>query len=206
MENDLIDLLRARRIVHPTRIAAVQIEHRQLRLTITGTPWWRDAARSQEEQITFSFDGVGEGLLDPETLLDMEEDEALEVISVSPLSQEGWADKGARYDTYCTEPLPKPMSLYAAVEDYLWSADVPRTARDYLNVPDGSLSRFCAIATTSSFLLARAPQEIHRIVLEELQRQKVSYNVLTNEQRPDDRLLVRIGGSRFICSRATAQF
>lgn len=144
-------------------------------------------------------------MLDAETLLDMEENEALEVFRVSSLSEEPWADGDTFYATYCSEPLPHPLKLYAAVEDYLWDAGAPRTARDYLNVPAGSLSRFCAITSTASFLLAQAPQHIHEIVLAELQRQNVSHNVLTSERSSRPSLFVEIGGTSFVCERATAE-
>jgi hypothetical protein len=88
MKADLIELLGQREIVHPTRIVAVEASHRQLRVTIAGYPWWRATQREEDEQVVFSFEGVEEGLLDAETLLDMEEDEALEFFSVSPLPEQ----------------------------------------------------------------------------------------------------------------------
>jgi hypothetical protein len=205
MEIELIDLLQQREIVHPTRIVAIETRQHELRLTIAGYPWWRQDAHGEEQQIVLSFQGVGRGLFDPETLLDMEDDEALEDFRVSPLSEEGWAEGGASYETYCSEPLPQPLKVYAAVEDHLWNAEAPRTARDYLNLPDGSFTRFCAMAGTASFLLSRAPEQIHQIVIAELQRQKVRHKVLRSERSPSYGLSVQIGGSRFVCYRATAQ-
>ena len=69
MKTDLIDLLGKTEIVHPTRIAAVEACHRELRIT-------------------------EEGLLDAATLLDMEEDEALEVFRVSRLAEEPGPEAG----------------------------------------------------------------------------------------------------------------
>ena len=205
MKTDLLDLLNQAKIVHPTRIVAVEASHHQLRITIAGYPWWRNDPGGDEEQIVFSFEGVREGLLDPETLLDMEEDEALEVFEVSSLSEEGWAESGTSYATYCSEPLPHPLKLYVIIEDYLWDAGAPRSARDYLNVPNGSLSHFCEIASTSSFFVAQAPQNIHDMILAELQRQNVSHNVLTSERASNRNLFVKIGGTSFVCERATAE-
>lgn len=205
MKTDLLALLNQTDIVHPTRIVAVEASHRQLRITIAGYPWWRNDAGREEEQIVFSFEGVGEGLLDAQTLLDMEEDEALEVFEVSSLSEKGWAEGGTSFATYCSEPLPHPLRLYAIVEDYLWDAAAPRSARDYLNIPNGSLSRFCEIASTSSFLVGEAPPDIHELILAELRRQNVSHNVITSERGSTQTLFVQIGDSSFVCERATAE-
>src|SRR3954447_22256231 len=164
MKADLAELLRQREIVHPTRIVAVEANHRQLRITIAGCPWWRATHSAEDERLVLSFDDVEEGVLDAETLLDMEYNHALEVFRVSPLSQEGWADGGASYAPYCSEPLAQPLMLYALVEDYLWNTAAPRSARDYLNVPDGSLARFCELTGTGSFLVATAPERVHKLV------------------------------------------
>ena len=179
--------------------------HRQLRLTIAGYPWWRRGAGNGEEQIVFSFGGVEEGLLEVSTLLDREDDEALELFSVSRLSEELWAECGTSYSTYCSEPLPNPLKLYALIEDYIWSTGAPRSARDYLNIPDGSLSRFCEIVKTRSFLVAEAPQQIHELILSELRRQNVSHNVLTNQRHPNSNLFVQLGGGSFVCEHAEAE-
>lgn len=205
MKADLLDLLRQREIVHPTRIVAVEANHRQLRITIAGYPWWRATERAEDEQIVFSFDGVEEGLLDAETLLDREEDEAMEVFLVSPLAEQGWAYGGTSFATYCSEPLPEPLRLYAVVEDYLWGVGAPRSARDYLNVPDGSLVRFCELTRTGSFLVAEAPQALHNLVTAELLRQNVTHNVLTSERPSNQGLFVQISGTNFVCERATAE-
>jgi hypothetical protein len=205
MKADLLDLLRQRHIVHPTRIAAFKARHRQLRITIAGYPWWRPTEQTKEGQVTFSFEGVEEGLLDAETLLDMEEYEALEMFHVSPLSEQEWADGGTSFATYCSEPLPEPLKLYALIEDYLWRAGAPRSARDYLNVPHGSLAGFCEVTRTGSYLLARAPERLHNIISAELLRQGVRHDVLTSERPPTQRLFVQIGGSSFVCETAIAE-
>jgi hypothetical protein len=205
MKADLIELLGQREIVHPTRIVAVEASHRQLRVTIAGYPWWRATQREEDEQVVFSFEGVEERLLDAETLLDMEEDEALEFFSVSPLPEQGWAYSDTSYATYCSEPLPEPLRLYALVDDYLWSVGAPRSARDYLNAPDGSLARFCELATSSSYLVAEAPEQLHHMILAELLRQGVAHNVIASKRPANDGLFVQMGGTSFVCRSATAE-
>ncbi|MBB5712793.1 hypothetical protein [Sphingomonas xinjiangensis] len=205
MKTNIVDLLRDFEIVHPTRVVAVEAGHRQLRLTIAGYPWWRSGTGGGEAQIVFSFGGVEEGLLEVGTLLDMEEDEALEGFSVSRLSEELWAESGTSYSTYCSGPLPNPLRLYALVEDQIWSTGAPRSARDYLNVPDGSLSRFCETVNTRSFLVAEAPQQIHELIVAELRRQNVPHNVLTNRRHSNSNLFVQIAGGAFVCESAEAE-
>lgn len=205
MKPDLIELLNQREIVHPTRIVAVEAGHRQLRITIAGYPWWRATEREGDAQVVFSFEGVEEGLLDAETLLDMEDDEALEFFNVSPLPEQGWAYSGTSYATYCSEPLPEPLKLYALVDDYLLSVGAPRSARDYLNAPDRSVARFCKLATSSSYLLAEAPEQLHQMILTELLRQGVTHNVIASERPANQGLFVQMGGSCFVCRSATAE-
>jgi hypothetical protein len=92
----------------------------------------------------------------------MEHGRALHAFEVSPLSEKGWAATGPYFATYCSEPLPHPLKLYAIIEDYLWDAVAPFSPRDYLNM--SSLSDFCQIASTSSFLVAEAPLHIHEMI------------------------------------------
>jgi hypothetical protein len=205
MKTDLLELLNRTNIVHPTRIVGIEASHLQLRIKVSGNQWWRNDVRGEEGQIVFTFEGIGEGLLNPETLLNMDDDEALEIFEVSLLSEKEWAKAGTSFATYCSEPLPHPLQLYLIIEDYLWNAGALRSARDYLNIPNGSLLRFCEIASTSSNLLAEAPPKIHELVLEELKRQNVSHNVIISERTSDQTLLVQIGDSSFVCERATAE-
>jgi hypothetical protein len=203
MKTDLLELLKRTDVLHPNRIVAVEGSHRQLRITIAAYPWWRNDAGSEEEQIILSFEGIDDGRLDAETLLDMEQGRALHAFEVSPLSEKGWAATGPYFATYCSEPLPHPLKLYAIIEDYLWDAVAPFSPRDYLNM--SSLSDFCQIASTSSFLVAEAPLHIHEMILAELQRQNVRHNVLTSERPPTRSLFVQIGNTSFVCEGATAE-
>jgi hypothetical protein len=205
MKTDLLELLNRTNIVHPTRIVGIEASHLQLRIKVFGNQWWRNDGGAEEGQIVFTFEGIGEGLLNPETLLNMEEDEALEIFEVSLLSEKEWAKAGTSFATYCSEPLPHPLQLYSIIEDYLWNAGALRSARDYLNIPNGSLLRFCEIAGTSSYLLAEAPPKVHELIVAELKRQNVSHNVITSERTSNQTLLVQIGDTSFVCERATAE-
>jgi hypothetical protein len=205
MKADLLELLKRTSVCHPTRVVAVEAGHRRLRVIVSGNQWWRNDANVEEAQIIFTFEGIGEGILDPVTLLDMEQDEALEVFEVSLLSEKEWAEAGTSFATYCSEPLPHPLQLYSIIQDYLWTAGAPRSARDYLNIPNGSLARFREITGTSSYLLAEAPPKIHELVVKELRRQNVCHNVITTERTSNQKLIVQLGGTVFVCERATAE-
>lgn len=207
MSIDLLDLLRTREIVHPSRITAAELSHRQLRVSISGYPWWLSDGERKEGTMVIVFSGVREGLLDVGDLLDFDDDEALDQsIGVSELSDLEWTDKGTGYAIYCTEPLPDPLGLYAAVEDYLWSVSAIRSARDYLNMPQGSLARFCNLVEANLYLVGSAPSNLADIIVAELQRRKVKYSLVATSRTSHDGLFVELGGSRFICDSATAEF
>lgn len=207
MNIDLLHLLTQREIVHPTRIVAVDAQHRSLRLTVSGYPWWRDRGDSgKEERIVLSFTGIEEATLNAESLLDFENHEALEDFHISPFIEQRWADHGSSYETYCSQPLPEPLQLYATIEDYLWKIGAPRSARNFLNVSDGLLSGFCKIAREDSYLVSRrAPACVQQIIEAELKRQGVTYNVLSSEHKQTHRLFVEIGSSTLVCEHAIAE-
>jgi hypothetical protein len=205
MKTDLLELLNQTYIVHPTRIIGIEASNRQLRMTVSGYQWWRKDAVAEEGQIVFTFQGIGEGQLDLATLLDTTEVEALEHFEVSLLSEKEWAKSGLSFATYCSGPMQHPLRLYAIVEDYLWKAGALCSARDYLNMPNGSLLSFCEIAGTSSYLLAEAPLKVHELVLAELKRQNVYHNVVPSNRASTRTLLIQIGPTQFLCEGATAE-
>ena len=200
----LLELLKERRVVHPTRIIAVEAGHRSMRLTVSGYPWWRDGGRG-EDKIIVSFAGIGEGNLAPETILDFEQNEALEIFSVSRIVQNKWAYGGFSHETYCNQPLPEPLQLYAVVEDYLRQLDAPKSARDFLNLPDGMFSRFCSMTRNRSYLVSRAPDGVQDVIAAELGLQRVGYSVVSKEATQTDRLFVQIGSSSFQCDSAVVE-
>nr|WP_295371643.1 hypothetical protein [uncultured Sphingosinicella sp.] len=202
----LTELLRSREIIHPSRLSSAILSNRELRLTVTGHPWWReDKWTGSEEQLVLVFRGVAGGSLDTGTILDFEEDEALEEFQVGALDEHEWACP-AIYSVYCHAPLVDAFRLYALVEDYLWEAGVPTSAREFLNMDTGQLQRFQEITASTSYLVARGPEAIRQIVSDELMRQSVPHNVLTNSLPQADLLLVRLGGSHFFCEEAIAEF
>lgn len=207
MQSDLQDLLRRCSVAHPTRIVAVDVHDRRLQITVEGYPWWRNEKADQHEQILLSFENVQEGTLTAEITMDMlaGDEEALEFFSVSSLPDEPWAFGNEAMSTYCSEPLPEPLRLFALVEDYLWEAGALRTARDFLHIPNGSLAEFCDLTRANLYLVANAPQHIHELIVSELRRQNVAHHVLTDVSHPEEGLIVRIGSTAFICHGAMAE-
>ena len=205
MKRDLLELLRDREIIHPTRIAAVEASHQTLRLTIEGHPWWNQADALQDGRLVLSFEGVN-GSLDAQTFLDFEDDEALDFFKVAPLDEQAWVGGGRSFSVYCSSAISEPLVLYSLIEDYLWEAAAPRCARDYLNMPGGSLHHFCALTKSDSFLVGRFPEHMRLIVCAELSRQRVAHNVLTDELPRPRGLFVQLGDMNFTCERAFAEF
>jgi hypothetical protein len=201
-----IQLLRAREIVHPSRIAGITAYDRKVRVEIAGYPWWLDeTARGHEATITFTFEGIAEGWLDPTTIFNFDDDEALEVFVIDMLIDHEWA-LPHNHEVFCSAPMPDPLALFERVQDYLWRNDAFLTARDILNLPEGLLSRFRAITAGNSYLVGRGPESVRQIICAELLRQDVAHNVVSHILEPKELLLVRLGGSQFVCENAMAEF
>jgi len=206
MRVNLAQLLHDRPVGHPTRVVAVALEGRDLRIRVVGWPWWTDHAdRSLDHEIEFIFGGVGEGVLEPWDF-DSEFNEALEIFSVIAADDLPWTQpRGSAI--YCNAPLPKPLELYLRVHDFLASHGAFRRAWQYLNCPDTErLSPFVQVTQTSSYLLGRFPPAIRNLVCAELEAQGVSYSELPTDLEKSGRLLVTIQKSQFFCETAEAAF
>lgn len=203
---DLFELLRERTLCHPSRIAAVEVRHRELRVRITGRPWWSESGLVEEGAIEFIFAGVREGILDADGLLDLEDDEALEALKIAPLDELSWSDAHPACAIYCLSPLPEPLALYAVIADLLWTGGSLKLAGDYLNMPDGTLSSFLRLAKEQLFLVANAPAPMADEIVNELTRQGVPHSVVALHRSPTTGVFVQLGGSRFVCESATARW
>jgi len=201
---DTIQLLREREIVFPCRIVSSILADREFRVTVEGYPWWRDQAGDAQSQITFRFAGVSNGNLDLNALLDHEEHEWLEQFEIELTSTLEWANPD-QFGIYCSAPLPNPIAVYTAVENYIFASRAPRTPGDYLNGAH-RLGSFLEIATSSGYLLATGPEPIRSIVVAELESQSVRHTVHETKRHAESRLLVRLQGSAFFCGAALAEF
>jgi hypothetical protein len=91
------------------------------------------------------------------------------------------------------------------VQTFLASVGAFKGVGDFLN--QGLLLRdFTKISSGRSYLLARAPDVLSRLLCDELDRQLVPYNVVANSKWPENRQWVRLEDTGFLCERAWAEF
>lgn len=203
---DLAVLLRDRQVCHPSRITAVVLKDRNLQVRVSGYPWWNDKADPGcDHRIRFVFGCVGQGGLDFWDF-DPEFNRALEPFSVIASDDLPWAQSSGSA-IYCSTPLPKPLKIYLAINDFLASYSAFRQAEQYLNCQhDGKLTTFIQTTQTNSYLLGQFPPAMRDIVIAELDEQKVRYSELPRVFEKPERLLVTIQGSQFFCETAEAFF
>lgn len=204
---DAIQLLREREIYFPCRIVSATLADREFCVTLAGHPWWRDqvgAGADAESQITFRFSDVGKGNLDLNALLDREENEWPEQFGIELTSALEWASPN-QFGIYCSAPLPNPIAVYTAVENYISASRALRTPGDYLNGAH-RLSNFLEIVASLGYLLATGPEPIRDIVVAELKSQSVRHTIHETKRHTEARLLVRLQGSTFFCDTAVAEF
>jgi len=205
---DLIELLGSREIEHPSRLISAEIGGGCAKLIVQGRPWWRNGLKEPEERIVFRFEQISGGSLDLRDLPHPLQDELLETVEVARVMDLPWAQPGACH-VYCQAPVPKPVALYADLQEHLLQMRAPMGARHYLNVGfghEGALKAFIEIVSRSSFEIAKGPDQICKLIGDELTRQGVPFNVVTSPVRYDSRLYVRINQSWLFCEKATAEF
>jgi hypothetical protein len=209
MRVELIELLRAREVVHPSRITQLHSNHDgAFLIEVSGYPWWNESPLpSTDERATFYFEGITDGTFDF-TMFGAESFERdLEPFSVQPLSTLEWA-RGAYWRVYCTAPLSRPLDVYARLHDFLISIACPYAPTRYLNAGyAGLLSDFSQIASSNSFLLCSGPEAICQVVCSALENQAVGFNVITQDaDQSIGSLWVELWDSRFVCESAYAVF
>lgn len=207
MRVELIELLRTRTIVHPSRIISTSFDHEgTLRIHAFGCPWWHKDPKLPERAIELIFDGVDNGKVDLGCLPRSSDDDAWEIFEVRSLADIGWAQP-SRFGIYCNGPLLNPFSLYRAVHDYLELENSFFRADDFLNFGwSRLLADYQKIATSDSYLLARAPEAIRALICAELDAQGVGYSIISHPRQPETRLWVRLEGLDVICEAAYAEF
>ena len=201
---DALELLKEREIVHPSSVVSSHIEAGEFQLVISGCPWWRGEREVTEGQITFRFSGVTDGQMDLPALLGREADEALEDFAVNLTSSLDWVSSEV-FGIYCSAPLPDPLKVYVAVENYLLAAGASWTPIHYLNGAR-RLDQFLEFTASAGYLLATVPRSIRDLVVRELEAQGVHHTVVATKRYPQGRLFVRLLGSAFFCRTAVAEF
>jgi len=137
-------------------------------------------------------------------LMDHDWDEALEDFEIGLTSTLDWAQPN-QFNIYCSAPLPQPLTVYTAVENYLLTARASRKPGDFLNGAD-RLDEYLKITASMGYLLATGPASIHDLVVRELHAQSVPHTVLATIGKAEGRLFVRFGCSTFFCETALAEF
>src|SRR5271155_2569639 len=197
MRIDLAGLLQSRPISHPTRIVSASILSGALRVIVRGNAWWRPSSTTVDERtIEFAFENIREGHIKIEDFGD--DDEALETFEITASAEVGWAQPDA-FSIFCSGPLKDPLKLYLRVHDFLKEIDAYREPDEFLNYASGRLAQFIQITSSSSFLVARGPECIRKIVCDELEKQGVAHNVIATALTPRRGWLVRLGESHFLC-------
>lgn len=207
MRVELVELLRSKPIAHPTRITSVSITRGFLQMFVRGYPWWLALSGTHENQdIVFSFKDVVGGCLE----LDYfgragSEYEALDDFEVHPTTEFNWAQPDI-FSIFCSSPLKHPLKLYVRLHDYLQGVNSYRDAEEFLNFPSGRLDQFITIVSSNSFLVARCPECVRRVICDELEDQGIAYNIIETPIPPNRNLLVWVAGSHFLCAEAFAEF
>jgi len=148
---DILELLRQREIAHPSRLVSASLSAGEFRLIIEGYPWWRDGAAPAEGRIIMRFAGITSGDLDLAGLLSADENEVLEEFEVHLTSDLNWAQP-EKASIFCSAPLPNPILVFTAVQDFLATSNAALTPADFLNGGD-RLSRFIEITSAPDFCL-----------------------------------------------------
>src|SRR5690606_10588035 len=123
-------------------------------------PWWTDT-KGDDQTLELIFEGISWGGLDLD-LVSSDYDEALEDFSVREVQDISWAQPDI-HSIFCSDPMSAPSALYAKLETFLRKEEAFRTVADFLNGGD-SLAKFTAIASSSSYLVARGPEIIRQLV------------------------------------------
>lgn len=208
MRIELVELLRTRKICHPSRFVSLKSGcDGDIQIEVNGYPWWfEEPSPSVDQKITFHIEGISDGCLEYHLLSDSSDEEYLESFDARLLSDHDWA-KGIHGDIYCSAPLPNPLDIYFGLHDFLLSIGCPYRPEDYLNMGNArSLDEFVAIASSKSFLLCNAPDAIRKFVCDELKKFGAEFNVVRGRDRSNGRICVRISDSFLICRTAYAVF
>jgi len=205
ISRDLSELLTDRPIVHPTRIEGVVWRGRKLIIEVRGNRWWEGPYNAQQAEGAMSlvFEDVGDGCLRTDEL-DLDDDEALEDLEISLVSEVPWAQSSV-WSIYSSGPIGQPLTLYRSVHDYLHSSGAFLTPEDSLNQA-ADLSRFVAMAQSNGCLVGCGPSCIRDLICDELGRQSVPHNVVRTGARAEPKFLVRLGNSAFFCESVHAEF
>jgi hypothetical protein len=219
MQTELLKAIAATPIVHPTKIASITMTSEavpettyvktNLCVSLIGHDWWKGGPAGRSDvSYEFVFEDVIDGSIDPTVMSDPFE-EHLENFDVQLLANVGWAQP-SRYEIFCSSAVLDPISLYMALQDFLVQENSQKTPEDFLNW-QATLRQFASLVASNSYLIARCPEIVRRVISDELTRQGVRHNCMQGHAVATDidssaALLVRLGGSSFLCRAAYGVF
>lgn len=208
MKMDLVTLLETRTIGHPSRFLALRMDKTsELQIDVMSHPWWDQAPRDLEERkIVFHFTGIRDARIDFSDLAPDPHNEFLECFRARRLEDLEWA-RGSWRQIYCSQAIPDPLSIHAALHDFLVSMDCPYGPDHYLNMGGHrSLSAFLGICASGNFLFCDAPPSICDLMVRLLEKQGVEMAFLERGDISGSLLWVGLGQSHFVCQSAYAVF
>lgn len=208
MQIQLLDLLRSREIVHPSRIVRIESAcDSSCSLELVGYPWWSDLLSTTEEQkAVIRLEGIEDGILDVFLLESDRSDIDLEYFDVQPLNRYSWAS-GIYQQLFCSTPIEDPIKIYATLHDYLKSVQCLYSPHQYLNMGDvGTFEFFEDICRSNSFQLCEGPDSICKTVADEIDKEGATYNLVDGRKLDSPDILVSIKNSQIICSNAFITF
>ena len=208
MQRDLLRLLQARKVSHPSKIVSATIKaNRELSIVVKGFPWWKENALiGDDDEVEFLFIDVVDGALKFSDFAREWWDEALEPFEISETSHHSWAN-GDGYELFCSTPLKNPLGLYAALQGYLTSVGSLHGPKHFLNFGGSdSFDLFLKYTSSRSYLLSRAPETVSNFLAILLELENVPFRRSSTKLESCGSLLVRIGDSTFFCEKAVARF
>lgn len=206
MRLELIDLLRNREIIQPSRISKIESKcDSNMSIEIVGFPWWLANPRTDaNEKITLQIEGISDGLLASDLLYADPFDEDLEFFDVRPLSEQGWA-KGDHCEIYCSNALSNPFEVYAQLHDFLVSINCPYGPDHYLNFGNSrSFNEFFSITSSKSYLLCQGPESVCQCVCDTLELNGTQFSVVKKGSFLTGLICLRLNETYLICKSAYA--
>ena len=208
MQIQLLDLLRSREIVHPSRIVRIESAcDSSCSLELVGYPWWCDLIPTTDEQkAVIRLEGIQDGNLDVVLLESGPSDDDLENFDVQPLNSYSWAS-GIYQQLFCSTPIEDPIKIYATLHDYLISVQCLYSPHQYLNMGDvGTFQFFEDICRSNSFQLCAGPDSICKAVADEIDKEGATYTFVDGRRLESPDILVSIKDSQITCSNAFITF
>ena len=210
MQISLLELLSEKEICHPSRIIDLQFySNNSLKITVTGFPWWLgDTRTSDEGKITFHFEDIEDGSIEPNLILHDMFDEDLEKFEAIKLSDCEWA-RGTECEIFCSAPLTSPMEIYKIFHDFLISTNCPYKVSDYLNFGiSNKIEDFVSMTKKNNFLLFTGAESAGKIIVDALEAHKHQYKILRRKDLDlsQDLIFAQFHNSYLICKKAYAVY